>query len=260
MATTRPGQIVYNLQDYQQSGGRISTSGANVFSTIVDTDPGYKANRINIYENLVSHYNGQGFTKIGIQAAPGTQFILNKTKGMIVGRNGIYELDDDIIITELAFVKPRFYRLDTKATQDKLDNGSQAISVAEKARSNSLKTLDEDYKLKDLLVSEVKLSQDGTKYIYPNKIYTDWKDKQPQFFTTYSDNEDGTFSVDKDVVDSALVQFNKDYWTEYTEIQNTYQAAYEPAYADLNLGLNGVYEIDNSVEGDLENVIIDFLY
>ncbi|MCM1324344.1 MAG: hypothetical protein NC218_09285 [Acetobacter sp.] len=57
---------MYNLQDYQQSGGRISTSGANVFATIVDTEPGYKDNKINIYENVVSRYDGQRFHKLGI--------------------------------------------------------------------------------------------------------------------------------------------------------------------------------------------------
>lgn len=256
----RPGQIVYNLQDYQQSGGRISTSGSNVFATIVDTDPGYKANRINIYENVVSHYDGQRFQKVGIQAAPGTQFILNGTKGMIVGRNGIYELDEDIVITELSFVKPRNYVLDQDQTTQKLNAGIKALTTAENVRKTDLANLDKKYEIKDLLVDEATLSADGSKYIYPNSIYTNWKDVYPQLFETYSDNGDGTFSVDKTAIDNALVQLNKDYWEEYTNVQNTYQATYQDAQDDLTLGLNGVYRIDNTTEGDLDNVIIDFLY
>lgn len=256
----RVGQIIYNLQDYQQSGGRISTSGANVFATIVDTDTGYDpSKRINIYENVVSHYDGQRFSKLGIQAAPGTQFILNGTKGMIVGRNGIYELDD-IVITELSFVRPRNYVLDSVATQMKLDAGIAALTDAENTRAAALKNLDDRHELKDILAREAELSNDGLKYIYPEEIYTNWKDKCPQFFMTYSDNGDGTFSVDKAVIDSELVQFEKDYWTDYTTIQSTYQETYESANDDLILGLNGVYKIDNTTTGDLENVIIDFLY
>ncbi|MCM1324345.1 MAG: hypothetical protein NC218_09290 [Acetobacter sp.] len=75
------------------------------------------------------------------------------------------------------------------------------MTAAEQTRTTALNNLDDKYELKDLLVDEATQSADGTKYIYPDEIYTDWKNSNPQFFDTYSDNGDGTFSVDKTVVD-----------------------------------------------------------
>lgn len=46
------------------------------------------------------------FSKVGIQAPPGLVVIINGRE-LIIGRNGIYELDDkDIVITELRFKQP----------------------------------------------------------------------------------------------------------------------------------------------------------
>ena len=46
------------------------------------------------------------FTKVGIQAPPGLVVIINDRE-FIIGRNGIYELDDkDIVITKLCFKQP----------------------------------------------------------------------------------------------------------------------------------------------------------
>ena len=51
--------------------------------------------------NLVE---GKQIVKLGIQAPAGTVVVLNDNKNIVIGRSGIYELnDDDIIITSVVF-------------------------------------------------------------------------------------------------------------------------------------------------------------
>ena len=55
-------------------------------------------------ENLFGPYitrSGNGIEKFGIQAAPGTKFIINETVSIEVGKTGIYELDNKVNITSL---------------------------------------------------------------------------------------------------------------------------------------------------------------
>lgn len=46
---------------------------------------------------------GKIITKLGIQAPAGTRAYINN-KTILIGRTGIYELDDDILINSISFV------------------------------------------------------------------------------------------------------------------------------------------------------------
>lgn len=46
--------------------------------------------------NIVSLANVSRFTRIGIQAPPGTKVVLNQTRTIMIGRTGIYELEANI--------------------------------------------------------------------------------------------------------------------------------------------------------------------
>lgn len=152
MATV--GQIVYNLQDFHTSGGLISTSSSGGIISSGDTTnyDTYKSGRIDIFDstnNLVSKYSSTGFTKVGIQAPPGTKVMLNNNKEILIGRTGVYEVDDDITITSMYFIRPKKYEKDADATEQALQDGITAFAAAESARESSLATLDEQYVGKD---------------------------------------------------------------------------------------------------------------
>lgn len=132
------GQIVYNLQDYANSGGLISTDKDNRSSTISSTDADYLTKRIDITQNVVT---GSGYTKVGIQAPAGTRAILNTNKTILIGRTGIYELDEDIIITSLYFIKPKNYIIDEEATNEAIKEGKEGLAAAEAYRVEKLAAL-----------------------------------------------------------------------------------------------------------------------
>lgn len=140
------GQVVYNLQDFHSSGGLISTAGKNLSSTVTSESKNYDTERLNIFTNdLVKLFNASSFSKLGIQAPPGTKVVLNSNKTIIIGRTGVYELDEDIKITGLHFERPKKYILDPNATKISLQAGIDGFKKAEKDRTDALTELDKEY-------------------------------------------------------------------------------------------------------------------
>lgn len=185
------GQICYNVIDTSSSDG----------------NKGYISSGINIYNDIVNAYGARQFTKVGIQAPPGAQVVMNNNKTIMIGRTGIYELDEDIAITSLKFVQPRNYVKDDKETDDKKIEGEEAIKLAKQNLEKSIAAL------------------------------------------TPPEEGDRSSNV------------YKAYWNGYNQANETYIAAYQEASNTLSQGLNGVYKLDpKHPEGDLENVIIDFIY
>lgn len=94
------GQIVYNLQDYKNRANVVST---NTSGTVV-TGLG----NLNMTQDLFSQfaasvpYANAKVSKLGVQAPPHTKMIIDG-RNIQVGNTGIYELDDDIIITSIRF-------------------------------------------------------------------------------------------------------------------------------------------------------------
>lgn len=144
-------QIVYNLEDYGGSGGLVSTKQGDlselVYSavyqnnlndsteTTTNDETAYKNDRINIFEdNILEGF--QNVKKIGIQAPPGTRFTFNKAttedtgEWIMIGRTGIYELNDDIVISYLRFQRPQSYILHKELSQQLQAAGTSTMKAA----------------------------------------------------------------------------------------------------------------------------------
>ena len=183
------GQIYYRVVDTSSTG-----DGKHYISSGID-----------IYNDIVSASSAKQFTKVGIQAPPGAQVVMNASKTIMIGRTGIYELDEDIVITSMKFVRPTVYIKDEKESESKKQEGEKIIKEAKAALEAAIAALGEE-------------STDPTSDAY------------------------------------------KTYWNGYNEANETYITAFQKGSAILNQGLNGVYKEDKTVIGELDNVIVDFIY
>lgn len=184
------GQIYYNVIDTSSTG-----DGKHYISSGID-----------IYNDIVNASSAKQFTKVGIQAPPGAQVVMNTSKTIMIGRTGIYELDEDIAITNMYFVRPKNYIRDDKETESKKQEGEKIIKDAKVALEAAVAAL-------------------GTEPSDPSS------------------------------------DAYKTYWEGYNEAHERYIAAFQKGSAILNQGLNGVYKLDeDNPYGDLENVIVDFIY
>jgi hypothetical protein len=130
---------------------------------------------------------------------------MNASKTIMIGRTGIYELDEDIVITSMKFVRPTVYIKDEKESESKKQEGEKIIKEAKVALEAAIAALGEE-------------PTDPTSDAY------------------------------------------KTYWNGYNEANETYITAFQKGSAILNQGLNGVYKEDKTVIGELDNVIVDFIY
>lgn len=144
-------QIVYNLEDYGGSGGLVSTKQGDlselVYSTVyqnnlndstettTNDETDYENKKIDIFGvNILKGFNN--VKKIGIQAPPGTKFTFNKAttqdtgEWIMVGRTGIYELNDDIVINYLRFQRPQNYIVNKELSQQLQATGTGIMKVA----------------------------------------------------------------------------------------------------------------------------------
>lgn len=184
------GQIYYNVIDTSSTG-----DGKHYISSGID-----------IYKDIVNASSAKQFIKVGIQAPPGAQIVMNTSKTIMIGRTGIYELDEDIAITNMYFVRPKNYIRDDEETESKKQEGEKIIKDAKAALEAAIAAL-------------------GTEPSDPSS------------------------------------DAYKTYWEGYNEANGTYIIAFQEGSAILNQGLNGVYKLDeDNPYGDLENVIVDFIY
>lgn len=112
------GQVYYNVID-NNSGSYVS-SGQNIFS------------------DIIAQVGASQFNKVGVQAPAGTKIVMNESKTIMVGRTGIYELDDDIAITNMYFIRPRKYEKDEEASQQAIEQGTEGMQAADKKRVDDL--------------------------------------------------------------------------------------------------------------------------
>lgn len=122
MATV--GQIYYNVVDKRNR--TCVSSGTDIF------------------RDIVSGYQATQFTKIGIQAKPGTKVIMgtdntgSNDKTIIIGITGIYELDNDIAIKKMLFLRPLKYEFDPDESTEAMREGVAIIRAAEIKREQDL--------------------------------------------------------------------------------------------------------------------------
>lgn len=162
------GQIIYNLKDYRNQYNYMSTSNSNITqilysnsinknadcSIAINSSASSNYKKIDIYdENLIGKSSPIGVEKIkklGVQAPAGTKFIINGDKEIMVGRTGIYELDDSFEVNKLQFIRPLKYILDKNSTDSALQNGVEQLRTA---RNNF-----------DIAVSEIMAEENTSEY------------------------------------------------------------------------------------------------
>lgn len=238
------GQIIYNVQDYYNSGGYVSssidsplTSTVNSSSYTTDvTDENKNTYKVPDWDKYKAHcypiinpkasgkpsiisaigpINNTTIKKLGIQAPSGTKVHLNSggksdEQIIMIGRTGMYELDENISITDIYFERPRNYILDEEAMAAQLLLGKKNMQAAEKERENDIKILNED---------------------------------------------------------QTIVKDSEEYWNRYIQINDKFQKAYDTAKGQYNIGVTGIYKLPNKDNLDAEenykelyNIIIDFEY
>lgn len=226
------GQIIYNVQDYYNSGGYISSSidspltstvNSSSYTTDVTGWDEYKKHCFPIINKKgIINAIKNPISKLGIQAPSGTKVHLNSGSEndeqiIMIGRTGMYELDENISITDIYFERPRNYILDEKATTAQLLLGKKNMRAAEEERENKINLLNEG--------------------------------KDPY-------NEGQT-----------IVKDSEEYWACYIHINDDFQKAYDTAKGQYNIGVTGIYKLPNKDNLDAEenykelyNIIIDFEY
>jgi hypothetical protein len=245
------GQIIYNVQDYYNSGGYVSssidsplTSTVNSSSYTTDvTDENKNTYKVPDWDKYKAHcypiinpkasgkpsiisaigpINDTTIKKLGIQAPSGTKVHLNSggksdEQIIMIGRTGMYELDENISITDIYFERPRNYILDEEATAAQLLLGKKNMRAAEEERENKINLLNEG--------------------------------KDPY-------NEGQT-----------IVKDSEEYWACYIHINDDFQKAYDTAKGQYNIGVTGIYKLPNKDNPyaeenykELYNIIIDFEY
>lgn len=235
------GQIIYNVQDYYNSGGYISSSKDSPLTSTVNSSSYTKEITDNTGTYTVPDWdkykehcfpiiNPKGIinaiknpiSKLGIQAPSGTKVHLNSggqndEQIIMIGRTGMYELDENISITDIYFERPRNYILDEEATTAQLLSGKKNMQAAEEERENKIRLLNEG--------------------------------KDP-----YHEGQ-------------TIVKDSKEYWACYIHINDDFQLAYDTAKGQYNIGVTGIYKLPNKDNPNAEenykelyNIIIDFEY
>lgn len=187
-------QIVYNLEDYGGSGGLISTKQGDLFElvysavyqnnlndsteTTTNDETDYENKKINIFGvNILKGFNN--VKKIGIQAPPGTKFTFNKAttqdtgEWIMVGRTGIYELNDDIVIDYLRFQRPQNYIINKELSQQLQATGT---GIMKAARDTFLQKINE---LEKTLGQAPDRTEAGSEY------WTEYNNAHQNYITQY---------------------------------------------------------------------------
>lgn len=266
------GQLVYNLEDYDNSGELISSTDSSSPSILANSqfETSTAATKLQIYENFFrtnGPLQGLQISKLGIQAEPGTKIKIGTASeneatayDVIIGRNGIYELEDEQVrVKYLKFVQQYEWMLDKTATNAKLNQG-RAYLLGANAIFNQI--------FNNLL--------NATEYY----VFTEDYNNANKFLVYNPDLEHKYEIINADSLNDDQVILSAyqtqsfgqitDYWLKYDLVFDTYLRDYERAYGEYSQGINGVYinqwpegtpgrEEDGRLPVVLKNVIIDYI-
>lgn len=261
------GQLVYNLEDYDNSGEIISSDA------FVKNDDN-KAKH-SIYENFFSS-NGilpnSGFKKIGIQAPPGTVAVIGTASDqsataqrIMIGRTGIYEMEDDEVqIRYFRFEQQFKWVYNQEDSEKKIAKGmlllKEAAFIFEENKNLCFSVNNKNYYelTNDFNVAQyytVLLKEDGTETI-----------------KLIEKKETDIIPIEAAINYYKLSEFviKDDSWQQYDIVFNDYLLAYEKAYSIYLQGVNGVYtRIEKNPDAETEferyelidpkNIIIDYV-
>lgn len=116
----------------------MPTVGQVYYNVIDNNSSSYVSSGQNIFSDIIAQVGASQFNKVGVQAPAGTKIVMNESKTIMVGRTGIYELDDDIAITNMYFIRPRKYEKDEEASQQAIEQGTEGMQAADKKRADDL--------------------------------------------------------------------------------------------------------------------------
>lgn len=241
----------------------------------------------NPYSDLIAQIGSAGttqLTKVGVQAPPGTQMVLNQLKQIMIGRTGIYELDEDIAITELYFIQPQNYERDTEKEEEAKAEGQAGIETAMSNRElaylawtspdgnpdngYAVSWLDIQEQIKEYTnllaeTQEVLLEEQATLVLLEKELEElvegtqEYQLKQQEIAAKQAT----IAQLSNNIVDYEarleILEACANETTEMRKIEDTYLAAYTVARARYYEGVNGIYIAGEP--GDLENVIIDYI-
>lgn len=123
----------------------MATIGQVYYNIIDNSNGNYISGDIDIFQDIVSGYGAKQFNKLGIQAPPGTRIVMNNSKTIMIGRTGIYELDEDITITNMYFLRPKKYIKDEAASEKAKQDGIAKMLKANETRQQALDQLNNDF-------------------------------------------------------------------------------------------------------------------
>lgn len=133
-------QALYNVESMLTN----STNQGNLYTGLYTT-PDFKLfDTQDVPVNVLSQILGAEITeqtpkfRLGIQAPPGTQFVLGSDNIFVIGTYGTFEIDENIRITSLKFIKPNIYEKDNVTSQQYIENGQNAINAAYEYYNNNV--------------------------------------------------------------------------------------------------------------------------
>ena len=126
-------QALYNVEtmyvNQNTTEGLYTTEGFRLFD---------EKGGIDVLSQILGEINEQTPKfKLGIQAPPGTQFLIGEDNVFIMGAGGTFEVDENTQVPSLIFVRPNIYVKDDEISNNKIKEGQQKIQEAyEYYRSN----------------------------------------------------------------------------------------------------------------------------
>ena len=272
MATV--GQLVYNLEDYDNSGDIVSS---DQYGKSIQSNSILLNNKLNIYSNLFNQdetgplgpLNQQRLIKLGIQAPPGTWIEIGTASNssstaykIMIGRNGIYEIEDEQIrVRYLRFLEQYEWILNEEETLSKLNRGTAHLEGAKAVFDHNLANIS-----KNQYYEPTENKANFSAYL----LYDETAEKKYIFVESDSLNEELGQNVLIYYKNSSYDEnYNpQKYWERYDVIFNSYLADYEQAYSIYIQGINGVYKIATELNEngqivnkqiELKNIIIDYI-
>lgn len=169
----------------------MANVGQVYYNVIDDTRNGYATypNGLDIFSDLVVIY-GTRFTKVGIQAPPGTKVIMNENKTIMVGRTGIYELDEDISITSLRFDRPRRYEKDNQKSAELIEAGTALMKEADNERTQKMEQLKNKFPIPPTSQEDENYKAYWDEY---NQIQSDYIKKYQEGLGSYNSGINGIY-------------------------------------------------------------------
>lgn len=247
------GQLYYQVEQVsadgqsisQKSSPEIETSGLELFATYNSAGELITPNIVTQYISIKGFVPSPSarFTRIGIQAPPGTKVVLNKTHSIMIGRTGIFELEADI--SSMYFLKTRQYTEDDDAMIRARRNGARHMKAAEEQR--------------DLVLAAITTPEPTDNPGGADDDYNKQKSDYP-YWRAYMKVEDDFHDVGYPNVEIEVLDDNDEVTTEPV-------MSYDKAKALYMTGINGIFRLPNPDDPsdpdnyvDIKNIVIDFLW